>query len=85
MAYEVLLEDAPKAALGSLDKSVRERIIKRLLRMKDEPPGRHLKHGLPFFAIKIGQYRIAYTCRESVKKVYFAGDHNGYERWFRSL
>lgn len=85
MNYRVIVEDAAKEALAKMDASVRSPILKRMKRMPREPPGRHLQYGLPFFIIDVGQYRIAYSCVNDLKRVYLIGDHKDYQRWLRSL
>ncbi|MEM3556174.1 MAG: hypothetical protein QXF56_05630 [Candidatus Micrarchaeia archaeon] len=85
MSFEVLLHEDASAKLLRMDASVRERLIKRIARMREEPPGRHMKHGLDFFVIDVGQYRIVYTCKGSCKTVYFVGTHKEYERWYSTI
>ena len=66
----------------ALDKPVRERLIRRIARMGNEPAGRHLRHGMGFFVEESGQYRIVYTCDCGVKSIYFVGSHKDYEKWY---
>ena len=82
MSFKVTLHEDAAKQLEKLDKSIREQLIKRFARMRGEPPGRHLKHGLDFFVENAGQYRIVYRIEENEKKVYFVGDHKNYEKWF---
>lgn len=84
MTYELFFhEDASDALLG-LDNSVRLLLLRRIKRMRDEPPGRHLCHGLGFFVCEVGQYRVVYTCDGSNKTIFFVGNHKDYERWYAS-
>ena len=83
MSYTVGLHEDAARGLEELDNSVSEKLIKRMARMREEEPGRHLHHGLPYFVEEVGQYRLAYTCRGNAKTVYFAGDHKSYEKWLR--
>jgi hypothetical protein len=48
-----------------------------------ESPARHLKHGLDYFVVETGQYRICFKAgeRREVKVIYFAGTHKDYEKW----
>jgi len=80
MSFEVLLHEDAAARLLGMDASVRERMIKRIARMREEPAGRHLKYGLDSFVIEIGQYRIVYTCEGKRKTIYFVGNHKEYEK-----
>lgn len=83
MTYAVILHEDAREQLLKLDSSIRERIIKHLARMQDKPPGKHLHHGLAYFVEKVGQYRIAFKVAETVKTVYFIGDHPDYEKWLK--
>ena len=83
MIFEVIVQEDPKRALMGMDKTIRERIIKRIARMRNEPPGRHLRLGLDYFVEQVGQYRIIYIIDDNRKEVYFIGDHKEYERWYR--
>jgi mRNA-degrading endonuclease RelE of RelBE toxin-antitoxin system len=82
MNFEVMLHEDAAARLLRMDTSIRERMIKRIARMRDEPVGRHLKYGLDFFVIVVGQYRIVYTCEGKRKTIYFVGNHKEYEKWY---
>lgn len=84
MNYEVTLADDARENLSKLDKPIRERIIKRIARMRSEPSGRHFTGGLDYFVEEAGQHRIAYKCyeNENRKVVYFIGDQKQYEKWY---
>jgi len=68
-----------------LSPDIQARPLKKLDRIREGLPGRHLRHGLPFFVEEVGQYRICYTQDEAsrTRKIYFAGDHKQYGRWLR--
>ncbi len=85
MTFRVEYHPKARERLLALDPSVQARMVKRAKRMAEEDPGRHLRHGYDFFIIEMGKYRIAYTRRNGLKMIYFAGDHKDYERWYRSL
>ncbi|MFH1106407.1 MAG: hypothetical protein V1787_00775 [Candidatus Micrarchaeota archaeon] len=85
MNYGVVFESAAENQLLGKDFSVRKRLIQRIARMPFETPGRHMEKGLPYFVAQAGQYRIIYTCKEGVKRIYFVGDHKEYERWYKQL
>lgn len=87
MSYSVGFHEDAKKRLLALDFSVREKMLKRIARMQDEPTGRHLRRGVPFFVIEVGQYRIAYYCDENKKEkeIYFVGDHKEYQKWYNLL
>ncbi len=64
-----------------LDKPVREKIWKKIQKLKTLKKARHLKHGLDFFVLEIGQYRICFKEKEKVRIVAFVGNHKQYENW----
>ena len=68
---------------GKLDRSIRNIVRKKLLKLKSGVEGRHLKHGLDYFVLEFGQYRICYKKDEArkAKRIYFVGDHKEYEKW----
>ena len=67
-----------------LDKSIKERIAKKVGKILGSPTKRHLKKSL-FFVDEIGQYRIIYRIFEENNKVrfYFVGTHKEYEKWYK--
>ena len=87
MNYSVIFHEEAKRRILALDQSVRKRILNRIARMKTEPAGRHLRHGLPYFVAEVGQYRIAYEVDEETKRriIQFVGDHKEYSEWYRSV
>ena len=87
MTYFVGFHEDAKKQLLELDFSIRQRLIKRIARMREEPYGRHLKHGLPYFVEEADQYRIVYTCDEKKKEkiIYFVGLHKDYEKWCKAF
>ncbi len=82
MSFKVSMHADAIAMLKQLDKSIKERIVKRIGRMRDEPVGRHMKHGLDFFVEEIGQCRIVYVCESQEKLICFVGTHKEYEKWY---
>ncbi len=81
--YALEFADGWDEYFDKMDKSVKERVWKKILQLKTLPPSRHLKQGFSYFISEIGQYRIAYKVDENrrIKMVYFAGDHKEYEKW----
>lgn len=87
MSYSVRLEPEALESFLSLDKSIRDRIEKKLKQLENkEVASRHLQHGVPVFVEEIGQYRIVFKTREDLKekRVYFIGDHKAYQKWIHS-
>ena len=84
MPYDIQFYENARRQILEIDASVRERLLKRIERMQQEPPGRHLQFGLPYFVIEVGQYRIVYKYYEEkeLKIIYFIGTHKEYEKWY---
>ena len=68
-----------------MDKTARESIWNKIQKQKEETKTRHLKHGLDFYVIEAGQYRIVIKIneKEKVKEIHFVGNHKQYERWYK--
>ncbi len=81
-SFQVFLHDDAAESLDKMDSSIKERVIRRIARMREESAGRHMKYGLGFFVEELGQYRIVYACDEDTKIIYFIGDHKEYEKWY---
>ncbi|OIO23571.1 hypothetical protein COT30_03570 [Candidatus Micrarchaeota archaeon CG08_land_8_20_14_0_20_49_17] len=84
--YSVGYEPGWDKYFSGLDKSVRQRLFNKIVQLRTGICGRHLKHGLPFFVEEVGGYRIAYTSDEKMKarRVFFAGSHKDYGKWYKS-
>jgi mRNA-degrading endonuclease RelE of RelBE toxin-antitoxin system len=68
-----------------LDNAQQERIWKRIQKLKELLSTRHLKHGLPFFVLETGQYRICYLESSVLRTIIFAGTHKQYEKWYKNI
>jgi len=68
---------------SKLDKNSKEKIWKKIQQLKTIKSARHLKHGLPYFVLESGQYRICYEEEDKLRKIIFAGNHKQYEKWFK--
>ncbi len=70
-----------------LPPDIKIRALKKLEKIKEGLPGRHLEHGVPIFVEEIGQYRICYTQDDikKIRKVFFVGKHKDYEKWYKSV
>ena len=88
MDEKYAVEFAPgwREYFDKLDTSVQARVFKKIRQLETGFPGRHLKHGLDFFVEEVGGFRIAYKSDEALKirKIYFAGSHKDYEKWYKS-
>jgi len=70
-----------------LPPDIKIRALKKLEKIKDGLPGRHLEHGVPIFTEEIGQYRICYTEDDlnKIRKIYFVGKHKHYDKWLEGF
>ena len=81
--YEVSFEEDAERMLGKMDKSVRQRILKKAIQLENDGSiSRHLRHGVPCFVEEVGGYRIAFVIKEKQKRILFVGDHKQYVRWY---
>ncbi|MFH0971821.1 MAG: hypothetical protein V1835_04610 [Candidatus Micrarchaeota archaeon] len=86
MTYEVYLTPFAQKQLEGIDKSERLSIAKKLVQLqRDEIGSRHLKFGLKFNVVEVGQYRICFKVFEekASKEVRFIGNHKEYEHWYK--
>ena len=72
-----------KGFFERLPEEMKVPIVKKMKKILEGIPGRHLKHGLDYFVAEVGQYRICYKALENSRKFYFVGDHKEYEKWIR--
>lgn len=85
MAYTISFAPNWDEYFSKMDKSTQATIWKKIEKQKNETKTRHLKHGIEFYVIESGQYRIVLKIgeKEKTKKVYFAGNHKQYEKWYK--
>ena len=71
MAYRVKLKRSAEKELDALQTNVRDRIIKRLLALEDNPRPSGIKklQGEESYRLRVGDYRLLYTVDDRVKKV----------------
>jgi mRNA-degrading endonuclease RelE of RelBE toxin-antitoxin system len=81
--FEVEFTDGWDEYFSKLDKPCKERVWKRIQKLKGLVRARHLKHGLPFFVLEAGQYRIGYEEILNLRRVCFVGTHKQYEKWYK--
>ena len=81
--YSIEFADGWEKCFSKFDASVKQRLMKKILQLQYDLPARHLKKGLPFFVLELGQHRICYALDEkhSLKRLHFVGDHKQYEKW----
>ena len=81
-----LNKDAQKQ-FAALDKSVRERIKKRLEKLEINHDVRTLVGRPDVWVSEIGDYRIYYLIDDAtkIKTVFFVGDHKEYEQRYKKM
>ena len=83
MTYKIRFHPKWDGHYSKLDKSLRQRVMKKIMQLQGELPARHLGQGLPFYVCEIGQYRLCYETDEGkkVRTMFFVGTHKEYEKW----
>ncbi|MCX6802488.1 MAG: hypothetical protein NT067_05265 [Candidatus Diapherotrites archaeon] len=81
--FELEFEEAWDKHFAKLDKTEQERIWKKIQQLKALEKARHLKHGLPFFVLETGQYRVCFSEENKTRTILFAGNHKQYEKWLK--
>jgi hypothetical protein len=68
-----------------MDNATQEQIWKKIQKQKNETPARHMRFGLEFYVLQIGQNRIALKTneKEKIKTIWFVGNHKQYEKWYK--
>jgi mRNA interferase RelE/StbE len=71
MPYVVHLKRSAEKELAGLSIELRQRIIKRLLAMKENPrpPGARKLGGGERYRIRVGDYRVLYTIDDALQKI----------------
>ncbi len=84
--YKILFENEWDEHYKKYDPSLQERIMKKIEKQQEEQNTRHLKHGIEFYVIEIGQYRCAIKINEQqkTKTIHFIGNHKQYEKWYKN-
>ena len=81
--YEIKFHPSWDIYFSKLDSTMKKRVMKKILQLQYDIPSRHLKQGLPYFVVEVGQYRLCFSIDEKskTKTLYFVGDHKEYEKW----
>ncbi len=82
--YDLEFDQDWSLYFGPLDKSIKERVSKKIAKILEYPEKKHLKKS-EFFVDEVGQYRITYRIFRENKLVrfYFVGTHKDYEKWYK--
>ena len=84
--FELTYQEGWDYYFSKMDKSIQQQIWKKIQQLETlQKSSRHLHHGLPFFVIETGQYRICYKETEQNRKIMFAGNHKQYEKWYKTI
>lgn len=82
--WEILFSENCGRYYSRFDKSVKDRIKKKIEQMENDLPPRGLYQS-KYLVEEVGQYRIAYILREgNIKEIHFIGDHTQYKKWYSS-
>ncbi len=81
--FEISFAEEWDKFFRKIDKQEKERLWKKIIQLKTIEKARHLKHGLPFFVLESGQYRICFEEKEKTRIIMFAGNHKQYEKWYK--
>ncbi len=71
MSYAVYLKRSAEKELAGLPREVHQKIIKRLLTLKDNPrpPGAKKLWGGERYRLRVGDYRVLYTIDDALQKI----------------
>jgi len=76
LKYTLLFDRQFKADLAKLDKSVRDRILRKVFQLEKYPEiGKHLI-GIDLWSLRIGKYRVLYTIRENKLQILILSVHH---------
>ena len=70
---------------SKLEVVMKKRVMKKILQLQYDISARHLKQGLPFYVVELGQYRLCFTTdkKTGTKTLFFVGNHKEYEKWLK--
>jgi len=75
VAYQVILKRSAEKELDALQENLRERILRRLLTLEENPRPSGIKklQGQESFRLRVGDYRVLYTIDDKSKQVFILG------------
>lgn len=79
--FELSFADDWDIYYSKLDNSIKEIIWKKIQQLKILEKPRHLEHGLNYFVVETGQYRICFEEKQNIRIIAFVGNHKQYEKW----
>ncbi len=85
--YKIDFIDEWDRHFKKFDKNIQQIIIKKIEKQTEGTKTRHLKLGIDFYVVELGQYRIAIKIEEEkrIKEIWFVGNHKQYEKWYKSF
>jgi len=84
---EVIFSDDAEKELDEIDPSLRELFFKHVEKIRNMPPRRHMRFGLPFNVEDVTkQARLVYQMEEkNLTVLHCFKRHKEYERWYKSF
>ena len=80
--------DISEDALRDLKKMDKVQLLlfgEHIDKIADKSPGRHLKHGVPFYVEVVGQGRIVYQfINDTIFVLRCFASHKDYEKWYKT-
>ncbi|MCX6770883.1 MAG: type II toxin-antitoxin system RelE/ParE family toxin [Candidatus Micrarchaeota archaeon] len=85
--YEILYSAKAAESLKKMDKSISEKIKKKIDALAVRAPTRALKKHPDVLVLEFGQYRALYLmdAGKKTKTVFFVGDHKEYEKRYGKM
>lgn len=83
---KVILFESAISELKKMDNSLKDLFIKHIEKLKEFPPKKHLKFGIPWHVEKVTkQARLIYqTDADALHIQHCFATHKEYEKWFKS-
>ncbi len=78
MSYQIFIKRSAEKELDALPAPIRERIVRKLLKLEADPrlPGTKKLQGEDAYRLRIGDYRVLYTIEDQARIItIFAIDH----------
>jgi mRNA-degrading endonuclease RelE of RelBE toxin-antitoxin system len=80
----IVFKDEALDDLEEMGGAILEKFDKHFDKLLSMPPGRHLKHGLPYCVDNVGQGRIIYTFdNDTLFIIRCFATHKDYEKWYK--
>ncbi|MCC6297849.1 MAG: type II toxin-antitoxin system RelE/ParE family toxin [Anaerolineales bacterium] len=75
MAYQVILKRSAEKELDALQANIRDRILKRLLTLEENPRPSGIKklQGQESYRLRVGDYRVLYDIDDKAKQIFILG------------